>query len=470
MKQRHSLPPGTRIDVHCHLFNKKILSWRLLIDFVQSRVNLPIPMRASNDQLLDGVSGLLKTVKQALHFLKIGMQPTSEEVYKTLTETENGYAVVPLMFDLDYCMKGAPADLQDEILTTCKQILLNDQKELRQTKQNTDYLTNSSNQNNEIDGINEIDEIGQLIQTIDNLLKLKNETNDANEFNGSNKFDFTHEEAPFLDQENQLIDLQKKYPDKVFPFYAVDPRREENYVFENGTYNLRPILNRLAINGGHFYGIKLYAPNGYSPADPMLMALYQYCEENAIPITAHCSGGGFASFAKTVNIQGLIYQDDKIQEYNGSITFKHYEVTDKERVHEKAQMLNHPLIWEKVLEKYPKLTLNLAHFGNSEGTEEWSQHIIRLMEQYPNLYTDFSCVTEKDTLCNMYNTYYAKAEPTIKSRFLYGSDFYLNMLFIDNMKQYISQFEEIFSANEMKEIMEINPRRFLSMDNWYSEV
>lgn len=450
MKQ-HLLLPNTRIDIHCHLFNKKVLSWRLLIDFVQSRVKLPIPLRADNAEMLDGVSGSLKSIKRALSFLKTGMQSTSEDVYKILIKTEKGYTVVPLMFDLDYCMKGAPADLEKEILAAYNQILAKDREELLQMKQDTNYLNNKNSNEEE----NEID---QLIQTIDTLLEPEYQANQL-------ETGLLHKEDPFLNQENQLVDLQKKYPDTVFPFYAVDPRRQENYTLQNGTYDLSPILNRLTINGGHFYGIKLYAPNGYSPADPVLMALYQYCEQHNIPITAHCSGGGFASFAKTVNIKGFIYKDEQVLEQNGNITFRHYKITDKERVHEKAQMLNHPLIWEKVLEKYPKLTLNLAHFGSSEVTEEWSRHIIRLMKQYPNLYTDFSCVAEKKVLDNMYKTYYSKAEPTIKNRFLYGSDFYLNMLFVDNMKQYISQFEKIFGADEMKEIAERNPRKFLGMDN-----
>lgn len=63
----------------------------------------------------------------------------------------------------------------------------------------------------------------------------------------------------------------------------------------------------------------------------------------------------------------------------------------------------------------------------------------------------------------MYNLYYSKADPSIKSRFLYGSDFYLNLLFIDNMKQYIRQFEKVFTDTEMKEIAEINLRRFLAI-------
>lgn len=450
MKQHFSLPPPSRIDIHCHLFNKNVLSWRLLIDFVQSRVALP--MQTDNADLSDTTSGRLKGIKRALNFLRIGMQSTSEDVYHTLMKTEKEYAVVPLMFDLDYCMKGASPDIRNEIFDTYHQILAADREVLLQMKQDVDCLT--YNNLNDVDATSI--EIDRLIQTIDTVLA-------SGDLAYESENDLLHKDDPFLDQENQLVDLQKKYPDRVFPFYAVDPRRKENYLFENGTYNLSPILNRLVINGGHFYGIKLYTPNGYSPADPMLMALYAYCDQHAIPITAHCSGGGFASFAKNVHIQGLIYQDARIQEHNGNITFKHYKITDKERVYEKAQLLNHPLIWEKVLEKYPNLILNLAHFGSSEGSEEWSLHILRLMKLYPNLYTDFSCIAEKATLDTMYNAYYSKAESTLKKKFLYGSDFYLNMLFIDDMKQYINQFEKIFSTTEMKEITEINPRKFLGM-------
>lgn len=455
MKQRISLLPSNgRIDTHCHLFNKKVLSWRLVIDFVQSRINEVV---SANADTMENV-GSLKTIKRAIHFLKIGMQPSSEEVYKTLITTEKGYSVVPLMFDLDYCMKGAhgvegkmeSSSIESELIAAYNQILTDDREKLLRIKGDTDYRCNICNNTEESQ--NEIDE---LVQTIDSLL---------NPDYQANELDFAHRIDPFLDQENQLVDLQKKHPDTVFPFYVVDPRRKENFHLENGSYDLTPILKRLAINGGHFYGIKLYTPNGYSPADPMLMPLYEYCEKHAIPLTAHCSGGGFASFVKTVNIHGLIYRNNAIEKYNGNITFNHYKITDSERVHEKAQMLNHPLLWEKVLEQYPHLTLNLAHFGSSASSEEWSEHIIRLMKLYPNLYTDFSCIADESTLNNMYHTYYSKATPLVKNRFLYGSDFYLNMLFIDNMKQYINHFEKVFSPAEMREISEMNPRRFLGFE------
>lgn len=449
MKQ-HLNSLNSRIDVHCHLFTKQVLSWRLLIDFVQSRISVPC---LNNDDMLDG-SSPLQGIKRALNFLKTGMHSSSEDIYHLLAHTEKGYAIVPLMFDLDYCMKGShekegeDLSVMNEILTTYHQILSTDREKLLRMSEDAGRLTDCNVADN---NSNEIDE---LIQTIDFLLNCDCQTNE---------FSLASKKDPFLNQEKQLVDLQKKYPGKVFPFYAVDPRRKENYTLTDGSYGLTPILKRLTVNGGHFYGVKLYTPNGYSPADPMLMVLYEYCEKHGIPITAHCSGGGFASFAKTVNIRGLIYRNGRIDEQDGNVTFNHFKITDKERVHEKAQMLNHPLLWERVLEKFPRLTLNLAHFGSSVGTGEWSEHILRLMKLYPNLYTDFACVADESTLNNMYNLYYSKAEPSIKSRFLYGSDFYLNLLFIDNMKQYIRQFEKVFTATEMKEIAVINPRRFLAI-------
>lgn len=440
MKQDiHPLP--RRIDAHCHFFNKQVLTWRLLLDFIQSRIK--VPFLVDMDQA-DNRSSQFNKIKRAIHFLKTGLHSSSEEVYQTLIKSEREYAVVPLMFDLDYCMKGAPADLESEIRVFYQQILLQDRKELMELTLPNDRISNSAH-DDEV-------EIEELIRTIDFLL---GEETDRLALD-------THED-PFLNQEKQLAGLQAKYPDKVFPFFAVDPRRKENYTMENGTYDLSPILNRLFMNGGHFYGIKLYTPNGYSPADPLLMALYEYCEQHAVPITAHCSGGGFASFARTIPLHGLIYRNNKVEKYDGKLTFQHYKITDKERVHEKAQLLNHPLIWGEVLEKYPRLKLNLAHFGTSDESGEWSGHIIRLMKLYPNLYTDFSCVTDKTTLSHMYNTYYAPAESAIKSRFLYGSDFYLNMLFTDSMEQYLKLFEHTFTATEMQEITEINPSRFLAL-------
>lgn len=432
-----------RIDVHCHFFNKQVLTWRLLIDFVQARINVPFLAEMNR---ADNRCGRLKDIQRAIHFLKTGLKSSSEEVYKSLINSEKEYAVVPLMFDLDYCMKGTRENetnsLESEILAAYREILSRDREELLEMIPQTNRLSDQIGNN----------EIEELIRTIDSLL-----------CDESDQLVLAQNEDPFLNQERQLADLQAKYPGKVFPFFAVDPRRKENYRLENDSYDLSPILNRLVVNGGHFYGIKLYTPNGYSPADPMLMALYEYCEKQSIPITAHCSGSGFASFAKTIPVQGLVYRNDKVEEQRGNITFRHYKVTDKERVHEKAQLLNHPLIWEKVLEKYPRLTLNLAHFGSSDESEEWSGHIIRLMKLYPNLYTDFSCVADKVTLETMYKTYYSKADPSIKNRFLYGSDFYLNMLFVDTMKQYMEHFEKTFSATEMNEIAAINPSRFLAL-------
>lgn len=446
--QLNTPPQNCKMDVHCHLFNKNVLTWRLLVDFAQSRKGTPFNLPTDG---LDSLVGSFKKMKRAYNFLKVGLKPSSEEVYKILVGTEKNYAVAPLMFDLNYCMIGAHGEedalLREEIEAEFNGLLSEDKEELSRMKMEVNSFAHADGEEECIDE-NEVDE---LLQTIDLLLCAD-----------SNALDYSDKEDPFVNQERQLVELKRRYPDKVFPFYAVDPRRTGNYSVEKGIYNLDPIVRRLAKNGGHFQGIKLYTPNGYSPADPMLMELYAYCEKHAIPITAHCSGSGFASFAKAVPIRGLIYRHNAVEEYNGILTFNHFQLTDGERVREKALLLNHPLLWERVLERYPMLKLNLAHFGVTEGSEEWSEHIVRLMDKYPNVYTDFSCVSDMAVLAKMHEKYYAKAKSSVKKRFLYGSDFYLNMLFADSMEHYLNHFLKVFTSSEMKAITEENPREFLS--------
>lgn len=132
-----------------------------------------------------------------------------------------GYAIVPLMFDLDYYMKGAhekgdeDLSIMNEILTTYHQILSTDREELLRMSEDADRLTDCNAADN---NPNKIDE---LILTIDSLLNCDWQINELS---------LDSKEDPFLNQEKQLVDLQKKYPGKVFPFYAVDPRRKENCI------------------------------------------------------------------------------------------------------------------------------------------------------------------------------------------------------------------------------------------------
>jgi len=153
--------------------------------------------------------------------------------------------------------------------------------------------------------------------------------------------------------------------------------------------------------------------------------LYQYCIDKRIPITTHCSDGG-------------------------------YKTGDNDK-------LTSPLTkWKKVLNDYPDLTLNFAHFGHqADKKREWRDEIIRLAEKYPNIYTDISCN-------DMSEKYYKdlkddlKKNPHLQNKVLFGSDFSINMLVTktDSYDDNLSKFAE--SELEYQDLLcNHNSERFL---------
>lgn len=416
MKPLKQLGP---IDVHCHFFNKEILSLRLLIE-----LGMHLKLRGQRDN--QGLNSVISPLKRALHFFKTGMLPV-EKIYQSLEKDESEFAFCPLMFDLEGCMIASGVGNDCNIIQSRQQVL----EEVR--------LLLLENQ----DSLDDFRELSELL----------------------NKEDMQELQAydHFAKQEQQLCDLVMKYPDRIYPFFAIDPRRKELFDNPEKQLGINKIISRLRLNGGLFSGIKLYTPNGYSPSDERLLPLYEYCQSYQIPITAHCSASGFASFAPSIDVRGAIYENGKVVEKKGIYKFEHNGLIDMKRVEERARILNHPKIWEQLLQQYPALKLNLAHFGAQDvGKQtEWTDCIRRMMDIYPNLYTDLSCISVKSEL-EMMHRYYQDAPETVKSRFLYGSDYYLNILFIDDMKCYWDNFSDLFDPDELKTITEVNPITFLN--------
>ena len=48
-----------------------------------------------------------------------------------------------------------------------------------------------------------------------------------------------------------------------------------------------------------------------------------------------------------------------------------------------------------------------------------------------------------------------------KQKILYGSDFYLDLLFIDSFQKYFNNFLQVFNAEEFTQIALTNAKRFL---------
>lgn len=458
-KKKVSKTENLMYDAHCHLFTKDIISRRIIFSAlfeIKDMIKISSKDVETDKEKTKQSDNILKRLKRIKNFLYIGTQENSTQIFELLDNEYNNSEMkfVPLMFDLKFCFQEKYDDTDEMLLTKS----FEKQKEFDLLFSEFDnfkliadeIITKSSGKLRDLSKKMFIN----ISENIDNL-KLKRQDNFA-KYLISNA-----EQHSFEAQINQIIELKKQYPSRVYPFLSVDPRRKN-------------ILNLVKFYVGKnkpFHGVKLYCANGYSPTDPVLYCsasindcIYNYCTVNNIPIIAHCSNSGFSNFVNELEVRGYVYIDNQLvmkNETDKIVNFKKSILRDGvEAIEERQSVLNHPKLWEKVLEKYKNLRLNLAHFGGDRpDSDEFRTEIFRLIKSglYPNLYTDLSCITEKDVLKNIK----LKLYPEIKEKIMYGSDYYLNMVFIDDFKSYYKQFTQIFDNQELNQISKINPEKFL---------
>jgi hypothetical protein len=188
-----------------------------------------------------------------------------------------------------------------------------------------------------------------------------------------------------------------------------------------------------------FAGIKLYPPIGFDPRPSdnseraKVERLYEVCCEKRIPVTAHCSDGGF--------------QLDK-----GGADFT---CPDK---------------WAGVLsdKRFESLKLNLAHFGKQNkkrfgvfSQDGWRKRVLELLA-YPNVYTDFSYIGVDDAHYRMLEEAF-DANPLLATKLLFGSDFMINLLDVESYNSYLSLFSqtERFRTSQKMAFCGTNPEEFL---------
>ena len=306
-------------------------------------------------------------------------------------------------------------------------------------------------------------------------------------------FDSAFESKPeddFLTQLKHAENVIQETKGKVRGFVGFDPRREDGL----------EIVDDYIRNRG-FLGIKLYPALGFyplgtnekpqpqlesgpSPAtiDHRLHALYAYAVEHDLAITAHCSSGGMKGGRRIVH--------DQVANGDESAHFFNY--------------MGAPLNWLPVLEKYPRLKLNIAHWGGwrcwlpapieeyVEKTEKrlierkvltftnWADEISRLLrsDKYPNLYTDLSYHAapameepySKDPLKRIPAEEYPlrmiplMREEKIRPRVLFGSD--MPVLSQDcSLSDYWIGHEKMYRDHNMAKVFtqvsETNSLRFL---------
>jgi hypothetical protein len=255
----------------------------------------------------------------------------------------------------------------------------------------------------------------------------------------------------------RLEERQSKAIFEIYPFLGINTKNYDNpaHIHEKilekyfggygGTHAaLKENLGEFSgdieeMKSNFFAGIKVYPPIGFDPwpeeAQELAKVeeLYKWCCDKKLPLTTHCSDGGF--------------------------------ILDKEN----ASTFTAPARWHGVLQKYPSLKLNFAHFGKQHRHPcrpsthpEWRRDIMALMGQYPNVYTDFSCLAfDDDFYHTLAETF--RNKPGMKERILFGSDFLMNLLWIDSYNDYLKLFDFTghLEPGEKDLFGSINPERFL---------
>ncbi len=238
----------------------------------------------------------------------------------------------------------------------------------------------------------------------------------------------------------------------LIPFLAIDPHNPDVLLtfltaFGNGVSGIDNL------ESGIFQGIKLYPSLGYVPHHPMLMDLYAICEQKHIPITSHCGGNRtHPSVEKIIVSYRKIHDDGSEEDKTQSFIMK---ADDGKRF---TRYFNRPEHWQKILRRYPKLTLNLAHLGSNDEWDDYRsidsvaktkssvQQTLNLLDEYENVYADFSYAFY--TKPNINAIFAAiQANPKLKTKIMFGSDYYMCQVEKGNIEDFYNDVRSVFSAD-----------------------
>lgn len=380
----------TYYDIHCHVFNKDIIKPRLadmLLPLIKQIAN------GDNPKLVEALRRLKNTIE-------IIEQPTSG-VFDHLDDAYgNDWVLTPLMFDLNF------ADDND---TTWEQNIAYTLRQGVVTKL-IDYLAPILIRLGRQDP-----RVAEAIGGLEDPTLIK-------QLRDKNRDIFP--EGNYQQQINDLVTLagNPNNGGRVRPFFGIDPRRYKGNLNGKTAELIAEVKSRCIGPDALWAGVKLYAPAGFSPTDKLLYGtehekggLYAFCEEHEIPLTVHCSQSGFACLAREVILNGhvnfhLLPGRDKVVYYdNRNYKFRTEFLSLKvgDAIHERAAALNHPKLWKLVLERFPNLRLNLAHFGNSDS----------IMDYLDRRLPEFLVEMKKRDFEELLEKFDAAGQGLIKSRF-----------------------------------------------------
>jgi predicted TIM-barrel fold metal-dependent hydrolase len=250
---------------------------------------------------------------------------------------------------------------------------------------------------------------------------------------------------PYIEQLRELIELKNKYPNKVIPFVHIEPNNPDYLnIFD------------LAMKMG-FKGVKLYPPAScFLPTDERLTPIYEYCNENNIPILVHCGEQSPTHYRDSKkNLR------KKLNEYGLKWT------KNMNRVQLCGQF-THPENYIEILKKYPNINLCLGHWGSEKAWDEyledpnndksWFNIIKDMIKKYPNLYTDVSFTLNRTEYFSILKIFLL--DKSIKPKVLFGSDYYM-VETKTTEKKFCFDLRAFLGEDLWKAISYTNPKKYL---------
>lgn len=251
---------------------------------------------------------------------------------------------------------------------------------------------------------------------------------------------------PYEEQLDELVYLKSVYPNLIIPFIHIDPRRS----------NYKELFFKY-VDKYHFQGLKLYPPLGIFPYDERLYPIYEYCEQNQLPVIAHCSPYNPVHFkgSKKKLLELLSVSKTPIN-------------TSKKSKKELCSNFSHPHNYKYVMKDFPKLKISMAHFGSGYywkeylekpgNPENWFSIIRKMIFEYENFYTDIS-FTMNDT------AYFAllkilMEDDSIFEKILFGSDYYMVQTKTDE-RRFGLELRAYLGEKLFRQMAHSNPEQFL---------
>lgn len=264
----------------------------------------------------------------------------------------------------------------------------------------------------------------------------------------------------FHEQRERTLIAAVRNPWSYLPLFHYDPRRWQlGAGAQAGSKGVAAAWDApfeevaTASHEGPYIGFKMYTPLGYKPSDyerwlPRMADYFGRCESEQIPILAHCTPGGMYT-----NERELYYETEPESVKRTLRTRRGRDPSKADRITWYSDAFVSPSAWRPVLERYRSLKLCLAHFvgddwddwhgsvrrnmatrlvmgerdpsvwWNSAGTGPWLKDMVRLIEDFDNVYTDISYfdVTKHEAAF----AWLLEAYPKLKKRINFGTDWYM---------------------------------------------